>query len=98
MGFFSDKSNDQELVFCNTNLECPSGLDYCHPNDFIRGQSSGKVGVCAPRSCDEYEDCPDIGDVCLSGAVSGSCANNRKCDYNFPMSIAVCTQSMLKRF
>ena len=73
-----DKSSDTQLVPCNTNLECPEGLNYCHEN---HGATGGKSGFCAPRNC-LYEPCPEIGDKGTVGSIYGVCGNGGKCKYN----------------
>ncbi len=85
-----DKSNDKKLVFCNSNLDCPNGLDYCHANPFVKSYSNDMVGVCAPRKCDANDDCPAIGDRCGQGSVLGTCSREGKCDYDSPLVQAFC--------
>ena len=78
------------MTSCDTNLDCPQGLDYCHKNDFVSGSVVGpKAGVCAPLECDSNDECPSIGNVCGSGAVSGFCQSG-KCTYDSPLFVAGC--------
>ena len=80
------------MTLCNTNLDCPIGLDYCHVNQFVSdlNPESRKSGICAPLDCSFSAECPSIGNVCGSGAVSGSCQLDGKCSYDSPLAVAGC--------
>ena len=73
-----DNSSDLLLISCDTNLECPEGLNYCHQNP---GANGGKSGFCAPRNC-LYQPCPPIGGKNAMGHIYGVCGNDGKCLYN----------------
>ena len=69
-----DTSHDNQLIACDTNLDCPEGLNHCHGNS-----SSDKAGFCAPRNC-LYQPCPNIGNE-QDGIIQGTCNEGGKCNY-----------------
>ena len=77
-----DTSNDNQLIACDTNLDCPEGLNHCHGNP-----SSPSKGYCGPRNC-LYDTCPQIGNN-QDGFINGVCNEDDysvtfgKCNYNF---------------
>ena len=74
-----DSSQDSELIPCDTNLDCPESLDFCHSNQ--NAQENGHGGFCAPLSCipPTLSECPFIGDEC--NGINGTC-NDGRCTYN----------------
>ena len=79
------------MVFCKTNLDCPSGLEYCHKNQQTSIISS-LPGVCGPIKCNSDGKCPIIGDSCSRGSIIGTC-NVGKCNYESGLVMAYCAPS-----
>ena len=84
----------KQTVACNTSRDC---------RDFgvraecsrVHGGTYGSDGYeyegwCTPALCEAYSECPDIGDVCVEGMISGSCSAQGKCVYEEVKLIAMC--------
>ena len=59
---------------------------------------SGKIGYCAPFHCKSDTDCLDIGDVCTTGVISGTCNSMKQggtCEYHPFLAIARCGKKQL---
>ena len=61
---------------------------------------SGKIGYCVPYQCNSNKDCLNIGNVCTSGVLSGTC-NYKKyrgtCEYSPILEIAMCGKEYSKK-
>ena len=84
----------KQTVACNTSRDC---------RDFgvqaecsrVHGGTYGSDGYeyegwCTPALCGAYSGCPDIGDVCADGMISGSCKVKGKCVYEEVKLQAMC--------
>jgi hypothetical protein len=77
------------LSECDAANECPTHLGQC--NVMINPTPSGKNGFCVPSFCQTDDDCPDIGNECNEGTLSGACnTGTYQCQYNPVVAIATC--------
>jgi len=84
VGFLGDACqflDDKVLLECNTAGDCPSIRTQCHA--MANPTPSGKTGYCVPSTCENQSDCPEIGDICVDGKISGTCPIQQQ---QFPIS------------
>ena len=91
--------------FDNTTLrECNNSDDCLLPeesqcNKMGNLTPSGKIGYCIPFHCKPDTDCLDIGDVCTTGFLSGTCNSMKQggtCEYHPFLAKENCCKKELK--
>ena len=80
---------------CNDWNDCR--LSQCHKMRNLT--PSGKIGYCVPFYCKSDSDCFDIGDVCTTGFLSGTCNALKQggtCEYHPDLAVARCGKKQSK--
>ena len=79
---------------CNTDRDCsgPGFVGQCSRVDGGTYDKSGTryFGWCTPSDCNIDSGCPDVGDICTEGMISGKCNANGKCEYESFQLVAMC--------
>ena len=87
--------NYTALRECNEWKDCR--LSQCHKMSNLT--PSGKIGYCVPFYCKSDSDCFDIGDVCTTGFLSGTCNSMKQggtCEYHPDFAVARCGKKQSK--
>ena len=84
----------KQTVVCNTTRDCQdfgvrAECSKVHGGTYDKTGTEYK-GWCTPVSCGVYSGCPDIGDVCTDGLITGSCRVKGKCVYEEVKLQAMC--------
>ena len=84
----------KQTVACNTARDCGdfgvrAECSQVHGGTYDKTGTEYK-GWCTPALCGVYSGCPDIGDVCTDGLISGSCQVKGKCVYEEVKLQAMC--------
>ena len=86
-----------KTTVCNTDRDCrgPGFAGQCSKVDGGTYDKSGTryFGWCTPSDCGDHSGCPDIGDICTEGMISGECNANGKCVYQPFQAIAGCVNN-----
>ena len=49
------------------------------------------TGVCVPKNCQDDSDCPEVGNICTTGALTTrECSDKNQCEYGPHLTIAEC--------
>ena len=80
--------DDSSLVECSGIFDCAKDLEQC--NIMISPTPSGKTGYCVPLHCQKNNTCPQLGDACTTGSLSGQCKADSTCDYENAIALAMC--------
>ena len=85
----------KQTIVCNTARDCRdfgvrAECSKVHGGTYDNTGTEYK-GWCTPASCRVDSGCPDIGDVCTDGLISGSCQVKGKCVYEEVKLQAMCT-------
>ena len=85
----------KQTVVCNTTRDCQdfgvrAECSKVHGGTYDNTGTEHE-GWCTPVSCRVGSGCPDIGDVCTDGLISGSCRVEGKCVYEEVKLQAMCT-------
>ena len=94
-------SDWKQTVVCNTARDCrdfgvPAECSKVHGGTYDNTGTEYK-GWCTPASCRVGSGCPEIGDVCSDGLISGSCRAEGKCVYEEVKLQAMCTHEPTQR-
>ena len=98
--FWFDIADWTQTTVCNTDRDChgPGFAGQCSKVDGGTYDKSGReyLGWCTPSECGIYSGCPDIGDVCNEGMISGECKVKGRCVYEEVKIIADCEISLTR--